>query len=333
MEIATRRREQEVWQACDDLWALHGSLPDLTGDAIRDRLLHLGKSRGSPNELYKYRKTWIKSRGLNNAPVSSSPLELDPISRAVKLVHEHLKTEALEELNLVKQDFLEKIRNRDEELAKAKRAMEAVMMEFSEIQSQLLAKASSLKTLDQQLAAEIEMRKASEREITNLRNLREQEKSAQENLLKEVKDLHINEMEKHRSLETLRFQQQNSLIEKLIEEKKQLGVEFSEKLNELKTLNYNQDVRMKLLEANLANLQADKNQTAQVLAEKDQEIATLKEIAAGAALSVTMTTQEMSLLRERATTQSAELEKITNINKRSLVTIARLRAVLARDER
>ncbi len=26
MEVAFRRREQEVWQACDDLWALHGDL-------------------------------------------------------------------------------------------------------------------------------------------------------------------------------------------------------------------------------------------------------------------------------------------------------------------
>ena len=62
MEMAIRRREQEVWQACDDLWALFGDFGSLTGDAIRDRLVALGKSRGSPNEIYRYRKTWELSR-------------------------------------------------------------------------------------------------------------------------------------------------------------------------------------------------------------------------------------------------------------------------------
>ena len=90
MEIATRRREQEVWQACDDLWALHGEMFALTGDAIRDRLVHLGKNRGSPNELYRYRKTWIVSRRVNTKAEISDESELDPISRAVKLVHEHI---------------------------------------------------------------------------------------------------------------------------------------------------------------------------------------------------------------------------------------------------
>ncbi len=223
MEIATRRREQEVWQACDDLWALHGGLNELTGDAIRDRLLHLGKSRGSPNELYKYRKTWIKSRGVASNPAAVADNEFDPISRAVKLVHEQLKTEASEELLHLERDFLEKIGHKNEELAKAQRALDAVMIEFHEAQSEISKKTASLSAMEEQLAAEIEVRRAAEREVQSSKALGEQERRAHETLLKEIKEIHKEELLKHQSREAERLQHQDVLIERLMEEKNSLA--------------------------------------------------------------------------------------------------------------
>ena len=105
MELALRRREQEVWQACDDLWALHGDLKQLTGDAIRDRLLGLGKSRGSPNEIYKYRKSWSLSRRIDNNSATEPFEDNDPISRAVRMVHEKLLDEAEEKVETLQNNY------------------------------------------------------------------------------------------------------------------------------------------------------------------------------------------------------------------------------------
>src|SRR5258708_7374209 len=103
MELPTRRREQEVWQACDDLWAIHGHNKTLTGDAIRDRLLALGLSKGSPNEIYKYRKTWEQSRGVFlGSPQVAQLTDDDPISRAVRVVHEKIQSEASSRLDNLK---------------------------------------------------------------------------------------------------------------------------------------------------------------------------------------------------------------------------------------
>ena len=56
------RREMEIWSACDGLWAQSGILSAITGDAIREEVLRLGYKKGSPNEIYRYRKTWIDAR-------------------------------------------------------------------------------------------------------------------------------------------------------------------------------------------------------------------------------------------------------------------------------
>ena len=101
------RREKEVWQVCDDLWALHGEFEKLTGDLIRESLVSEGFKKGSPNEVYKYRKTWTKSRNIELAS-NTDEADLknsDPISRAVGLVHEQIQNKANLELESVKKKF------------------------------------------------------------------------------------------------------------------------------------------------------------------------------------------------------------------------------------
>lgn len=75
MEQARTRREAEVWQVCDDLWAQKGEWGALTGDAIRDKLVQLGYKRGSPNEIYKYRHTWKLSRHIVTVPEGGCKLK------------------------------------------------------------------------------------------------------------------------------------------------------------------------------------------------------------------------------------------------------------------
>lgn len=123
MEAPKTRRENEIWQACDDLWALHASTGKLTGDAIRDKLLTLGYKKGSPNEVYKFRRTWKLSRGVAaNPDETQDTMQNDPISRAVSMVYEQIHANAQSELDTLRADFdasLEQLSAaRDEALAK-----------------------------------------------------------------------------------------------------------------------------------------------------------------------------------------------------------------------
>lgn len=109
MEQARTRREAEVWQVCDDLWAQKGEWGALTGDAIRDKLVQLGYKRGSPNEIYKYRHTWKLSRHIVTVPEGGLQTETaaaaDPISRAVAMVKEELRLEANQVIEAQAADF------------------------------------------------------------------------------------------------------------------------------------------------------------------------------------------------------------------------------------
>lgn len=101
------RRESEVWQACDDLWAKTSSARHLTGDNIRDQLLNLGYKRGSPNEIYRYRSSWRDSRGISDAH-ENQDAEIktsDPISRAVSLVYDQIRSQANDSLEQLKEDY------------------------------------------------------------------------------------------------------------------------------------------------------------------------------------------------------------------------------------
>ena len=98
MDTPRTRRENEVWQACDDLWALNANLEALKGDEIRDRLLKLGYKKGSPNEIYKYRQTWKESRGVSEKALIEAGQQTDPISRAVSLVYEQIQQETQQKI-------------------------------------------------------------------------------------------------------------------------------------------------------------------------------------------------------------------------------------------
>lgn len=102
MDAPKTRRENEVWQACDDLWALNSNnLEAVKGDAIRDQLVKLGYKKGSPNEIYKYRASWKESRGISDKSLAQTIEVADPISRAVSLVYEQIQNEAQQKITVI----------------------------------------------------------------------------------------------------------------------------------------------------------------------------------------------------------------------------------------
>ncbi|MBL4818271.1 MAG: hypothetical protein JKY15_03435 [Deltaproteobacteria bacterium] len=61
MDAARTRREHEVWQACDDLWALNASLEALKGDHIREHLLKLGYKKAAQTKFISTEKPGKKA--------------------------------------------------------------------------------------------------------------------------------------------------------------------------------------------------------------------------------------------------------------------------------
>jgi len=95
MATPQTRRENEVWQACDDLFAQGLAFHQMTGDDIIGRLQELGYKKGNRNQIYQYRKTWAESRGVKALTVAAAPTMLtDPISRAAALVRDEIVAEA-----------------------------------------------------------------------------------------------------------------------------------------------------------------------------------------------------------------------------------------------
>jgi len=139
MDLPNTRRESEVWQACDDLWVKYATFSKLTGDAIRDQLVVLGYKKGSPNEIYKFRRTWKFSRGIfeEDAATQTDEVQNDPISRAVFLVYEQMQTKTKEELEKRQVEFDEQLadlQNRLELLTESHESLQVINKDqFSQI--------------------------------------------------------------------------------------------------------------------------------------------------------------------------------------------------------
>lgn len=235
MEVATRRREQEVWQACDDLWAIFGDLASLTGDAIRERLLSLGKSRGSPNEIYRYRKTWSLSRKLTKEHTQSGDmLDCDPISRAVKLVHENLQSEAALQIEALKTDFTQELANKDALINQEKANLARLVEEFTSCQNELVTLKKELRELSEKLTAEVMTRTAVERELSASKATIVQANLSYNQTVDEIKHAY-EQLEKNL----------NYKLEQQALDKKLMGQEFSEQIINIKLEKHGQDLALK----------------------------------------------------------------------------------------
>lgn len=304
-----RRREQEVWQACDDLWAIHGNISGLTGDAIRERLVLLGKSRGSPNEIYKYRKTWEEIRAINKSQENSSDLS-DPISRAVKLVHEQLQSEANEQLQKIKEEFLILLKAKEEENIKIKEDLSNLVKEYSVLDQKNLIQEENIANLQTNLKIEQEEKKNYEQKTQDL-------------------DKHLNTIISNHAEELSRLKQayENMIISlnaqnnKLEEDKTILGHNFSEQLTQLKVEIYNLKINLQKEEKEKEEL-AIKNLN---LSNKNQEY--LKEVQSLITAHQSMLV-ELKEKNQQLQNHKQDLIKANNDLKASIVTIARLRAIL-----
>ena len=241
MEQPKTRRENEIWQACDDLWAQHATLSKITGDAIRDQIVMLGYKKGSPNEIYKFRKTWQLSRGISNEQAGSGPESnpSDPIGRAVSLVYEQIHTQAQEEIAELKathQAEIEALQKTHEEL---KATHETVLGEKAD----LLNEQDRLQKINQTL--EKTLSEKEKEQATTLERLKTTEKLFEQHrtdtvlLLAEIKSFQEKEVDLWRNqIKELKNEKEKELS--LLNQKlKEQGHAFSEELSSLKVENRN----------------------------------------------------------------------------------------------
>lgn len=328
MEIPIRRREHEVWQACDDLWARFGSMKDLTGDIIREQLVLHGKSRGSPNEIYKYRKSWMQSRKIAVDEVNHDD---DPITRVVRVVHEQLKNDADEAIEKVTADFNKTLAERDASIKEAHDAINKVMAEFSDLErekSQVVARAQAL---DAQLQAEIDVRRALERELQLKKIEATHLVQAHEKLVSELKAVYLKESSDAKLREQEARLSSTNAIRVLEDEKRALGYEYSEKLNEVKTELYNQKIQTQKSDEKFLEAQQEVRQLRDKLAalvEKNNEL--ISEIN-HVEKSAGETKERLMLLQMDHVRLTEKYVRSEHAQRKATTTIARLRAVMSRE--
>ena len=112
MSSPKTRRESEIWQACDTLYLElgEGKATDITGDKIVTKLLELGYKKGSPNEIYRYRKSWFATRGIEKSLPYQETFLSDPLNRAIQLVKEEIEREARAEIAELKAQYDSKLK-------------------------------------------------------------------------------------------------------------------------------------------------------------------------------------------------------------------------------
>ncbi len=129
------QREYEVWQACDQLVGEGHDGATLTGEMIINALSVLGYAKGSPNQLYQYRTSWRKARGVVIPEPSERFKEVagsDPIFKAVSHVRNELKAQAEHEITTIREECEQRLARLRESKAKAEEELSLFKIQTQE---------------------------------------------------------------------------------------------------------------------------------------------------------------------------------------------------------
>lgn len=232
------RRESEVWKACDDLWAQSASVRTLTGDNIRDQLLRLGYKRGSPNEIYRYRNSWKDSRGISDQDSSTQDQikASDPISRAVSLVYDQMRSQAADTLEQLKEDYETRLGEAQSKLESLQASVSQYEAEKKELGERVAEFEEAIAVLN---AENDELKKKAfvlNEKLQNALNKEEAISREQQNLVLELKTFHDREIDLWRGQVKERDDALTRQRKEAKEELERQGAQFSEELMSLKTL-------------------------------------------------------------------------------------------------
>ncbi len=209
MKTPKTRREHEIWRACDELVANGIPGNKVTGDAIREHLLVLGFSKGSPNEIYKYRKNWREGRGIEDEdfsqPDKGSVALTDPLMRAVEAVRTEIRAEKQVEIDNVKKDTKEQINMIQESLQESGRQLQNALEKNQLFGTENVELKSGISLLQIQLSEERQKATTLEQALKSSEESHKKLEQTMQNLLLELKNSH------ERTQETLQKQLQDTI--------------------------------------------------------------------------------------------------------------------------
>ena len=203
------RREREIWEACDALYGKVEHIKDITGDKIMSQLLNLGYKKGCANEVYKYRRSWWKLRGIsedeakginiNNSVASNSSSFSDPIAKAVSIVQDELKQEADNKINKIESDLQQTIKKLEDEIESLYIRNNELVVSKTKLESELENSVLANENLNQELNnLNTELAKSS----SNLNIIIKEKQTNMELFEKNIKDLKASHTEAIESLKT-----------------------------------------------------------------------------------------------------------------------------------
>ena len=169
MNESLTRRAQEYFEVFDELHAEgyvsheewmatplkeRESIAKMTNHMIQDLLVEKGYSRGSPNELLKYRKRWLQKRGILESQIGQKdkPASDDPIYQMVESVRLKLEKEAEDKVDEAKQTADQKVNEANEryedikkELLLTRKTLDALQADHRSMKEENRAFTSTLK--------------------------------------------------------------------------------------------------------------------------------------------------------------------------------------------
>jgi len=280
MKKPKTRREWEIWQACDQLVA-EGTLGyKVTGDAIREHLLEQGLSKGSPNEIYKYRKSWREARGVLDEDFSQNePQQLilnDPLSRAVEAVRHEIRLEAEREIQQIKDDTTEQINKAQKALLERELELKTTLDKHQELVSENFRLKSTNSTLQNELQDKKQQNLSLEQQLTFLEAARNTQERQASQLLSELKSSHAQTFENlNNNLLTLeaRYQKEVHEYKELLESQRH---KYIVELDNLKIDKMNLDVKLGQTEDKFIGLNKNFQESQFVIKNFEVELENLK---------------------------------------------------------
>lgn len=235
------RREREVWGACDALYTLHGEFEKITGDNLRDQLVEMGHKKGSPNEVYKYRKTWVSARGIltekggDESPHSRGrPENDDPITRAVGLVHEQLKAESQNELERIRKNYEDTISSLTDRKDELEQLAQGQAEELAALKLEVRGQKSDIKNLTRDLKSKSEENLVLDTRSKELSVHLKQNQDFFKGLKHTIEQAHKYELDELRKSHRAEMDEKKKHIQTLKSDLKSLGVTAMDEANGLR---------------------------------------------------------------------------------------------------
>jgi len=280
MKIPKTRREREIWQVCDQL-VTEGALGHkVTGDAIRERLLEEGYSKGSPNEIYKYRKSWREARGVLDEDFSqneSQQLVLnDPLSRAVEAVRNEIRLEAEREIQQIKDDTIEQINKVQKALSEREQELKATLDKNQELSSENFELKSTNSTLQNELQDKKQQNLSLEQQLKFLEETRRMQEQQASQLLSELKVNHTQTLDNNNNnlLATeARYQKELHEYKELLETQRHKHIV---ELDNLKVDKTNLDIKLGQTEDKFARINKSFQEAQFIIRNLEAELENLK---------------------------------------------------------